>query len=74
MLSDSDIGVILAELQHIKEDIIEIKKDVKDRCSTCLNSKLLENESKRLWNSTYALWTVVGAFALLIITQYFSGK
>jgi hypothetical protein len=45
-LSEDVIAVILNELKHIREDLAEVKGDMKNKCSDCSNVKLLENEIK----------------------------
>jgi predicted Fe-S protein YdhL (DUF1289 family) len=83
-MSEADIQVILNELKNIKDDITEIKGDVKDKCANCVRTevmkatvdnfvKMSDDERKKIWLHIYAQWAVIGAFALMIATNYFQG-
>lgn len=58
-MSEGDIQVILAELQNIKEDVADIKADIKDRCKNCLNTAVAEERIKNQWRHIASLWAVI---------------
>ncbi len=58
-MSEGDIQVILAELQNIKDDIAEIKTDIKDRCKNCLNTAVADEKIKNQWRHIASLWAVI---------------
>lgn len=58
-MSESDIQVILTELKNIKDDIAEIKLEVKDKCKSCLNAAVADERLKNHWRHIASLWAVI---------------
>jgi hypothetical protein len=58
-MSESDVQVILNELKNIKEDVAEIKTEMKDRCKNCLNAAVTDERLKNQWRHIASLWAVI---------------
>jgi hypothetical protein len=58
-MSEGDIQVILAELKNIKDDMAEIKVDIKERCKNCLNTAVMEERVGNQWRHIASLWAVI---------------
>ncbi|MDR3563371.1 MAG: hypothetical protein P4N59_18320 [Negativicutes bacterium] len=80
-MSEREIQVILVELQHVRKEIAELKEEVRNKCNTCLNSGLMEQDilnldkmtmidSKKLWMNIHAQWVVFGAVASALLGSF----
>lgn len=58
-MSESEVQVILTELKNIKEDVAEIKTEIKDRCKNCLNTAVTDERTKNQWRHIASLWAVI---------------
>lgn len=67
-MSDSDIQVILNELKNIKDDIADIKTDIKDKCKNCVNFAVTDEKLKNQNRHIAALWA-----ALVFLATAFGG-
>lgn len=82
-MGESEIQVILVELQHVRDEIADIKEELKGKCTTCLNAglaeqaivnleKLTNSDSKKLWLNVNAQWMVFGAVAAALFGSFVS--
>jgi hypothetical protein len=61
-MGESDIQVILNELRNIKDDIAEIKLEIRNKCKNCLNTAVADEKIKNHWRHIASLWAVIVFF------------
>jgi hypothetical protein len=72
-VSDESIEVILNEIKHLREDIIDIKEGLKAKCDTCVNAAKFRERLRSQWFHILALWSsIVGLGA--IFYNHITGK
>ena len=72
-MSESDIQVILNELKNIKDDIADIKTDVKDKCKSCVNFAVANEKLKNQGKHIAALWAVIAFMGTVLVKRIFGG-
>lgn len=58
-MSETDIQVILNELKNIKDDIADIKGEIRDKCRSCVSFAVTEEKIKNQSRHIAALWATL---------------